>query len=139
MTRNARYLRAALVALAMSCAVTVGAEEQPEITTVGGIADTVAIENLVVRDGVVNGTLANRTGRALRDVKILVRYAWLWKNERAPQRDNPGRSYYTIVAGEVPSHGTLTFVYRPEPPLPQRTDGRFDPSVEVVGFTEVGD
>lgn len=113
--------------------------EQPEITTAGQVADAIAIEDLAVRDGAVTGTLVNQTGRMIREVKLLVRYTWLWNNERAPQRDNPGRSYYTTVTGEIPPHGKLAFAYRPDPPLAKRTDGRFQPSVQVVGFTEVGD
>jgi len=134
-----KYAGAVALGIVASCATVGWAVEQPAVTTVGVLGDAVAITQLAVTDGVVTGTLVNRTGRTLREVKLLVRYAWLWKDERTPRRDNPGRSAYYVVPGEIPPHGSLPFVYRPEPPLPQRTDGRFEPSVEVVGVTEVGD
>ena len=139
MTNLRKYVGILVLGVATAYAAAGRGAEQPELTSAGRIGETIAIEDLVIRDGVVTGTLANRSGRTLREVKLLVRYAWLWNDERAPQRDNPGRSDYTTVAGEIPPHGTLPFVYRPEPPLPKRTDGRFDPSVQVVGFTEVGE
>lgn len=89
-------------------------------------------------DGVVTGTLTNRTARTVREVRLLVRYGWLWRDERAPHGESPGRSAYYTVPGEIPPGGTLRFEYRPATPLPVRDDGRFVPAVEVVGFAEVG-
>jgi hypothetical protein len=102
-------------------------------------AATVVARNLDVRGGVVSGVLVNNSRRLLRDVRLLVRHTWLWKDERAPRRDNPGRSEYYTVAGDLPAGGTLPFRYQPAPPLPARADGHFETSVEVVGFTEVGE
>jgi len=38
----------------------------------------------------------------------------------------------------LPPGGTVEFSYRPEPPLPGRDDGRFETTVDVVGWMEVG-
>ena len=102
-------------------------------------AATVSVQNVGMRSGVVSGLLLNNSPRLLRDVRLLVRFAWLWKNERAPRRDNPGRSDYYTVPGDIPAGGRLTFTYRPAPPLPGRSDGHFETAVEVAGFTEVGE
>ncbi|MBI3785600.1 MAG: hypothetical protein HY270_19580 [Deltaproteobacteria bacterium] len=68
----------------------------------------------------------------------MIRHAWLWKNERHPGSDNPGRTDRYVVPGEVPAGGTLPFSYTIEPPLPNRSDGHFVTTVELVGLTEVG-
>jgi hypothetical protein len=103
-------------------------------------AAVVAIEGFSsAADGTVSGELVNNSGRLLRDVQVLIRYAWLWKNERSPGRDSPGRSDFYTVPGEISAGGRLRFSYTPLPPLQQRTDGTFDISAEIVGFTEVGD
>ena len=40
--------------------------------------------------------------------------------------------------GEIAPGGSLPFKFTPTPPLPKRTDGRFEaPSVSIAGFTQV--
>jgi hypothetical protein len=103
-------------------------------------AAKVAVRQLQVGPGGrVSGVLENTSIRALRDVRLLVRHTWLWSKERAPQRDNPGRAVYYVVPDEIPPDGSVAFTYKPDPPLPIRSDGHFETSVEVVGFTEVGE
>ncbi len=103
-------------------------------------AATVAVREVQVGPGGrVSGVLENTSPRVLRDVRLLVRHTWLWNRERAPQRDNPGRAVYYVVPDEIAADGSVTFTYKPDPPLPTRSDGHFETSVDVVGFTEVGD
>lgn len=87
--------------------------------------------------GTVTGTIINRTDTMLRDVRLLVRYDWRWKDERNPGDDSPGRSGYFMVPGDVPALGTLRFTYNPTTPLPVRDDGHFSPSVEISRYTQV--
>lgn len=132
-TGTGGWALAAAVALLAAVRPAGGAEVLP--------AEAVPVEvGSVAMDagGVVTGTLTNRTARTVRDVRLLVRYGWLWRDERAPHGESPGRAAYHTVPGEIPPGGTLRFVYRPETPLPARDDGRFVPAVEVVGFAEVG-
>ncbi len=88
-------------------------------------------------DGTVSGTLVNRTDRLLRDVRLLVRYDWIWRDEQNPGYDSPGRSYYYTLPGDVPAEGSVPFTYVPQPLLPYRNDGRFRPSIEVSSFTPI--
>ena len=101
------------------------------------VAEGVALRDVTVDGGVVSGVLTNRSDKVLRDVQLLIQYDWLWKNEFRPGEDNPGRAVYYTVPGEIPPGGQTTFTYRADPPLPARSDGRFNASVEVVGFVEV--
>ena len=89
--------------------------------------------------GGMTGLLRNSGARPVREVRLLIRNTWLWKNETNPgsATDNPGRSSYYVVDGEVPAGGELRFRYEPSPPLPVRNDGSFVSSAEVVGFVEV--
>ena len=98
---------------------------------------TLEVSNLNVQDGGVTGELRNNSANAVRDVQLLIRYVWLWKNEFHPGSDDPSRSVYYNMPGELPAHGTTRFQYAATPPLPERTDGSFTVSVAVAGFTQV--
>ena len=97
----------------------------------------VSLENVSVEDGTVTGEIRNRSPHTLRDVQILVRYTWLWKNEFKPGKDDPGASFYHTIPGEVPPGGTARFKFAPSPPLPRRPDGSFQTAVSIAGFSEV--
>jgi hypothetical protein len=86
----------------------------------------------------VSGVLVNKSAHPIREVELLVDHVWFWSDERHPGEDNPGRSEYYTVHGEVQPHGSLPFTYHPSPPLARRDDGHFETSVQIVGFVEVG-
>jgi hypothetical protein len=88
----------------------------------------------------VSGVLVNLSSKPVRNVQVRIENSWLWKNERHPgeDEDNPGRSVVYTVPGEIPPGGHLLFTYRPDTPLPQRSDGRFETSVSVVGLEQGG-
>jgi hypothetical protein len=99
----------------------------------------VAVRDVRVRDGgVVSGLIVNDAATPLRDIKLLIRYQWVWQDERHPGSNNPGRVAYHTVYNEIPPEVSVNFTYRPDPPLPDRQDGHFETSVEVVGWVEVG-
>ncbi len=87
--------------------------------------------------GGLTATLVNRTNTILRDVRVLIRYDWIWENERHPGDDSPGRSSYFKLTRDVPALATVPIAYVPSPPLPSRSDGRFVPSVEISRYTQV--
>lgn len=98
----------------------------------------VAVRNVEVqKNGNLTGEIVNQTRHSIRDARLLVRYVWLWKNERNPGTDNPGRAVILRLPGLVPPGGSAPFDYNPTPPLPERKDGRFITAVEISSFTEV--
>jgi hypothetical protein len=100
-------------------------------------SQVLVLNNVSAQDGVVSGELRNNSSNLVRDVQLLIRYEWLWRNEFHPGTDDPGSSVYYNVPGEIPPGGTARFQYTPNPPLPKRTDGSFQISASVAGFTEV--
>jgi hypothetical protein len=102
------------------------------------VAESVGVHDLTVDGGVVSGMLTNRSGKTLRDVQLLIRHEWLWKNEFRPGGNSPSRAVYFLIRGDLPAGGETPFTYRADPPLPIRSDGRFNTSVQVVDFVEVG-
>src|SRR5690242_3810769 len=102
------------------------------------VARAVVVRDVQLRDGTVSGVIVSTSPRPLRDVKVMIRHSWLWKNERHPGGDKPGRAEQVIVPGEVPPSGSLPFTFALKAPLPQRTDGTFVTSAEITAFTEVG-
>jgi hypothetical protein len=102
------------------------------------LAEEVTVRDLrTTEDGEVSGVVENRSGKPLRDVQLLIRYGWLWNNERSPGADAPGRAVYYTLPGELPAGGTRDFTYRPTSPLPARSDGRYQTTIEVAGLTEI--
>jgi hypothetical protein len=90
-------------------------------------------------DGAVAGTLVNTSGHRLKEVRLLVRHDWLWRDEFHPGPDSPGTAGYYVVPQEIPPGGSVSFSYRPDPPLPRRSDGTFQTTVEVAGLLEYPD
>jgi hypothetical protein len=114
-----------------------GAAGQDLIST-RQLAQSVDLGNVAAEpNGVISGTIVNRTGLTVRDVKLMIDYGWVWRNDFRPGEDSPGRTVYSTAPAEIPSHGQGSFTYQPSPPLPSRTDGHFVPSVHVVGFTQM--
>ena len=98
-----------------------------------------AIEKLGVQgDGTVTGEIRNNSKNTVRDVQLFIRYTFLWKNEFHPGKDNPSAVFFPTVSGDIAPGGSLPFQFSPSPPLPKRSDGKFErPSVAVGGFTQV--
>jgi hypothetical protein len=100
------------------------------------VARSVVVRDVNVEDGTVSGVVVNNSDRRLRDVRLVIRYDWLWNKEFSPGDNSPGRAVYYTLPEEIPPGGRVAFTYRPEFPLPSRTDGRFMASARVVGFTQ---
>ena len=131
----ARVVAALLGVLLLTSAASVCAQD---LSSDQQIAQTASVRNVKLAGGVVSGALVNHSSKLLRNVRVLIRYTWIWKNERHPGSDNPARAEYVTFSDEVPARGTLRFTHHINPPLPERADGRFTVSVDVISFTEVG-
>lgn len=101
------------------------------------IARMLALEKVNIANGPVSGEVVNRLPHMVRDVQLFIRYTWLWDNETKPGSADPGTSTYYTLAAEIPPGGRLPFTFRPSPPLPNVSGGRFETSVAIAGFTEV--
>ena len=137
MTRH-RALDLTVLVLVGSVWAAVATAGSERVATTSEAAQMVVVQDVRVHDGVVSGSMLNNSTRVLRDVKLLIRHQWLWRNERNPGTDNPGRADFYTVVGDLPAGGRVPFEYTITPPLPDRSDGTFRTTVEVVGFTEVG-
>jgi hypothetical protein len=111
-----------------------------QTTTVADVTPAQIRVSEVRLDGdTVTGVLTNTAPRAVEQVRLLIRYVWLWNDERNPGADSPGRAAYSTVEDRIAPGGRTVFTYRPAVPLPARADGRFTAAVEVVGLTEIGE
>lgn len=107
------------------------------VTTPTGVADTLEIRNVNVKDHVINGEVVNKSSHMIRNVELLFQYHWLWKNEFKPGDDPPGRAFYIVLDREIRPGESVSFKFVPEPPLPSRSDGEFMTEVSLAGFSEV--
>ena len=118
-------------------AESVDVSPETQVVSPDEMSRTVQVRD-VRRDGDgVAGTIVNNSAKPVRDVQLLIKYNWLWNDERRPGTDSPGRAAYQTVPGEIAPGESRQFTYRPEEPLPRRSDGRFEPSVQVSGVVEV--
>jgi len=125
-----------VVAAAVILSSLVGSAWAETIISRQQAAQDVLVRDVRAEDGAVSGVVVNNTGHEIQNVKLLVRHDWLWANEFSPGQDNPGRAIVHTVEENIPPGGQVPFTYHPESPLPQRSDGRFQTSVVVVGYTQ---
>lgn len=148
-TGGARFARtggfiAAAVGLSLAAGLTAASADSGLKVGVSGIIDRGEVRSVLevtdvrAANGRVTATLVSRSSMQIRDIQLAVRHAFLWNDERNPGTDNPGRTEYFLVLGEIEPNGSLTFEYQADPPLPQRTDGSFQTSIEIAAFTQVG-
>ena len=109
-----------------------------DLITPGKLAQSLALRNVVAQsNGTISGTIVNRSGLTVRDVKLMINYAWVWNNDFRPGENSPGRTVYITAPAAIPPQGQGSFTYQPPEPLPSETDGHFVPQVQVVGFTQI--
>jgi hypothetical protein len=102
------------------------------------ISSLLVLEKLVVSpDGAIAGEVVNRSPNTMRDVQVLVRHVWLWDQETKPGKDDPSRSLYVTIPGEMPSGQRAPFTYKPSPPLSMMPGGHFITSAAIAGYTEI--
>jgi len=100
-------------------------------------AKSVALKDLKADASEVSGVIVNNTSNTIREIEVLIQYHWLWANEFKPGLESPGRVASLKLDKDLLPGESTTFRYVPNPPLPNRQDGRFDPEVAVAGFTIV--
>jgi hypothetical protein len=101
-------------------------------------SSVLAIDKVAVQDGAVTGEIRNNSKNTVRDVQLFIRYTFLWKDEFHPGKESPSAIFYHAVSGEIAPGKSLPFKFTPAPPLPRRSDGRFEPpTVSIAGFTQV--
>ena len=109
----------------------------PAVVTPAQASDDVVVTGLQVHDSAVSGNVVNASTKSIREVKLLIRQAWLWNDERHPGADNPGRALTFVLHPDINPRGSASFTFQ-TPPMPARSDGRFVTTAEIVAFTEVG-
>jgi len=117
---------------------TFASEPSESVLSGAQAAADVRVTDVRAHNGVVTGTLLNTSRTPVRNVELLIRHTWFWSNERHPGDNNPGRADVFDVRGQIPTHEEVPFTYQVSPPLPQRDDGHFQTTVEIVGFAQVG-
>ena len=97
-----------------------------------------SFEKLDVNPTKISGVIANKTPHTIKDVELMIQYHWLWKDERNPGHDSPGRTVIIPLNGQQLEPGeSQPFSYTPQFSLPARDDGYFIPEVDVAAFTTV--
>ena len=98
---------------------------------------SISLKDLRTGPAEISGTVVNNTPHIVRDIEILVQYHWLWNNEFKPGVDNIGRTATVKLDKPLKAGEAAPFRYVPDPPLPARSDGRFEVEVSLGGFTVI--
>ena len=101
------------------------------------IRGVLTVEKVSVSDGRLSGEVRSRGPYVVRDAQLLIRYIWLWDDERNPGKNDPSTSTYYTLPSEIRPGGSEPFTFFPSPAPAQVTGGRYQVSVTVAGFTEV--
>jgi hypothetical protein len=96
-----------------------------------------SFEKLDVNPSKISGVIANKTPHTIKDVQLMIQYHWLWKDERNPGKDSPGRTVIIPLNEQIEPGESHRFSYTPPFSLPSRNDGYFMPEVDVAAFTTV--
>lgn len=128
-------LPGAILLAVVTAAPVAAAEREPRLVDERTIEHTANLSTLRAHEGGIDAVLENRSTHMLDDVVVIVRYDWLWKDDLNPGEHNPGWVEYVTLNERLMPGERVPFVYTPRDPLPQRDDGWFAPSAEVVGAT----
>ena len=99
------------------------------------IEAAIEVSDTAIRDSGLSTVIRNASEKRIDAVELVVRYDWLWNDDRNPGNDSPGWVEFVTLNDDLMPGDVATFTYEPQRPLPQREDGWFMPSVQVVGFT----
>jgi hypothetical protein len=97
----------------------------------------VTLRNMTANTNEVSGDIVNNSRDGVRDVNLQVVYSWRWNNEMHPGNNPPGGAFYQTVEREIAPGQSERFSFKPPTPLPMRSDGYYDVSVKVVGYSQV--
>ena len=132
-----RQVGYAMIIAGLVTAVVTQAGRSQALKSKAEIDRVAVVEKLTVQDGAVSGEVVNKSPNLLRDVQLLIRYTWLWDDEKKPGKSDPGTSTLYTLPKEIPPGERLPFSFSPSPPLPKIAGGRFETSVAIAAFAEV--
>jgi hypothetical protein len=111
---------------------------EQRIVTRDQVQRSVVVHDVTMSDrGDVSGIVVNRSANPMRDLRLAIRYAWLWTDETRPGHDDLSRAESYTVPGEIPPGGSVRFSFRPSRPLERRPDGDYMATAEPVEFLEI--
>lgn len=113
-----------------------GAARAAEVNISDRPPQSITVRNVSVKDGQVSGEVVNSSSRVIRDVQLLIRSTWLWKNEMKPGEDSRSDAAFYTVEGVIAAGGSTPFTYR-SGSMSGGADGRFEVTVSVAGYTEL--
>ena len=125
-------MRAALLGFAVGLAIAAPGAAIDDPTAVDA---SVVVSGVRARDGAIEATLRNQSPREIRDVRLLIDYVYHWPDEVHPGDESPGRAWSHVVPGPIAPGASEPLRFEPPGGLPI-APGRFEPTVEVLGFSE---
>ncbi len=112
------------------------ASQAEDVVSSEQMAAKVALQNIHFEGQAVRGQVVNKTSHRLEDVRLLVAYDWLWRNELKPGAQSPAWATTMVLAEPLMPNEVYEFTYEPARAVMSHGEGEFHPSVKVIGLTE---
>ena len=126
-----------LFAVVFGLALAAGSVNAQTMVDRSEAAKSLQIESLKMNGNEISGLVTNKSPHVMRNIELRMQYHWLWNNEFHPGTDSSGRVVTITLDRELRPGESARFTYRPEPPLPARSDGYYMAEVSVAGFSVV--
>lgn len=107
------------------------------VMTAEEVSRVLTLDKLDVEPSAISGVVTNRTPHTIRNVQLMIQYHWLWRDERNPGQNPPGRTVMVDLQAPLEPGESRSFSYKPDFAMPSRDDGYFMPEVNVAAFTTV--
>lgn len=103
----------------------------------GQVSEIVEVRNVNVRNNTISAEVVNKTANVIREVQLLVRHIWHWKDEFRPGKASPGEAVFYDLKRELEPGKSMTFNDSPPSLPPREKEGHFEVVVSDASFTEV--
>jgi len=114
-----------LGALVWPCAQAANAADDLTLVPPNQMQNDVTVHVREAAGGKISGIVTNNTGHRIKDPELLIRYDWIWENERQPGEDNPGWAASYVVPQEIGANESVSSPTILADPCRSATTGTF--------------
>lgn len=122
-------LLAAMLVFTVSTASAVNVVPADEVDAI------ITLEDMADTETGMTGTVTNHGDVPVTEIKVLVSYGWLWKDDRRTDEASPGWTETHTLPLRLEAGQSEPFAIAHERARPQRDDGELILSYKVLGFT----
>ncbi|MCC6706445.1 MAG: hypothetical protein IT492_02695 [Gammaproteobacteria bacterium] len=121
--------------LALALVFTVSTAWAVNVVPADEVDAVITLEDVADTETGMTGTVTNHGDVPVTEIKVLVSYGWLWKDDRRTDEASPGWTETHTLPLRLEAGQSQPFALAHEQARPQRDDGELTMSYKVLGFT----